>query len=70
MQEPTANLTPKLRTPEAAAYVGLGAPTLEKLRLTGGGPSYFKIGKSVVYDTADLDLWLATKRRTSTSVAA
>ena len=61
---------PKMRTEDAARYTGLGVSTLEKLRLTGGGPAYIKLGKSVVYDPADLDYWLASNRRHSTSVAA
>ena len=57
-----------LRTPEAAAYVGLSASTLEKFRLTGSGPVYQKAGpKIVVYRIDDLDAWLASGRRTSTS---
>lgn len=56
-----------LRTPEAAAYCGSSASTFEKLRLTGGGPRYVKLGRRVVYDPADLDAWLASKRRQSTS---
>jgi predicted DNA-binding transcriptional regulator AlpA len=59
-----------LRTPEAAVYCGSSASTFEKLRLTGGGPRYLKLGRRVAYDPADLDVWLSTKRRTSTSVAA
>jgi predicted DNA-binding transcriptional regulator AlpA len=59
-----------LRTPGAANYTGTSASTLEKLRLTGGGPKYLKLGKTVVYDPADLDAWLASHRRTSTSIAA
>lgn len=59
-----------LRTEDAANYVGLSASTLCKLRLAGDGPNYIKIGKSVVYDPADLAAWLSTKRRRSTSVAA
>lgn len=61
---------PKLRTPAAAAYSGIGESTLEKLRLTGGGPPYMKVGKVVLYDPNDLDTWLASHRRRSTSVAA
>lgn len=61
---------PKMRTPAAAAYTGLAESTLEKLRLTGDGPAYMKVGKVVVYDTADLDRWLVSHRRSSTSVAA
>lgn len=60
----------KMRTEAAATYVGLGISTLEKLRLCGGGPVYYKVGKAVVYDPADLDAWLASNRRSSTSVAA
>lgn len=59
-----------LRTENAANYTGLSASTLTKLRLTGGGPEYFKLGKTVVYDPADLDTWLSSKRRSSTSVSA
>ena len=58
------------RTEDAANYVGLSSSTLAKLRLAGDGPQYIKIGKSVVYDPVDLDAWLASKRRYSTSVAA
>jgi predicted DNA-binding transcriptional regulator AlpA len=56
-----------LRTPEAAAYCGLSASTLEKLRLTGDGPFFIKRGRSVLYDRADLDGWLDSLRRRSTS---
>lgn len=59
-----------LRTEDAANYTGLSASTLTKLRLTGSGPEYIKLGKSVVYDPVDLDAWLSSKRRRSTSVAA
>lgn len=59
-----------LRTEDAATYTGLSASTLTKLRLTGGGPEYLKLGKAVVYDPSDLDAWLVSKRRRSTSVSA
>lgn len=58
----------RLRTPEAAVYVGLSASTLEKLRLTGLGPPYYKAGRRIcVYEARDLDQWLAERRRLSTS---
>jgi hypothetical protein len=61
-------ITHRLRTPEAAAYLGLSASTLEKFRLYGGGPIYYKAGpKIVVYDVDDLDAWVRAGRRTSTS---
>jgi len=52
---------------EAASYCGSSASTLAKLRLYGGGPHYVKLGRRVVYDPADLDQWLASHRRHSTS---
>jgi hypothetical protein len=57
-----------LRTADAARYVGLSGSTLEKLRISGSGPVYQKAGtKIVVYRVDDLDAWLASGRRTSTS---
>lgn len=56
-----------MRTIDAAAFMGLSASTLTKLRLTGGGPVYLKLGKTVVYDRSDLQNWLDSKRRRSTS---
>lgn len=57
-----------LRTREAAAHVGLSASTLEKLRVSGGGPRFTKAGpRIVVYAVADLDTWLSERARGSTS---
>ena len=70
MHDLASTLRRMLRTEDAATYTGLSASTLTKLRLTGGGPEYLKLGKVVVYDLADLDAWLVSKRRRSTSVAA
>ena len=58
----------RLRAPDAAEYVGLAASTLAKMRLRGSGPTFLKAGpRVVVYDTRDLDAWLASRRRRSTS---
>jgi predicted DNA-binding transcriptional regulator AlpA len=52
-----------LRTPGAAAYVGLSASTLEKRRLSGGGPRFIRLGgRAVGYDLRDLDAWLDAQR--------
>jgi predicted DNA-binding transcriptional regulator AlpA len=61
---------PMLRTPGAATYTGVSTSRLEKLRLTGGGPKYVKLGKTVVYAPADLDEWLNSHRRVSALKAA
>ncbi|WP_287361223.1 helix-turn-helix domain-containing protein [Mesorhizobium sp.] len=66
----TAEGRKMLRTDGAALHVGLSVSTLEKLRLTGDGPEYIKLGRTVVYSTADLDTWMEGNRRKSTSVAA
>ena len=58
------------RTAGAADYCGSSKSTFEKLRLTGGGPVFIKLGRTVVYDVDDLDAWLAKNRRHSTSEAA
>ena len=67
MPEPTKSSRRMLRTKEAAEYCGSSSSTFEKLRLSGGGPRYVKIGRRVVYDPADLDSWLEANRRLSTS---
>lgn len=59
-----------LRTEAAAVHTGISRSTLEKLRLTGSGPEYIKLGRTVVYDPQALDAWLDANRRKSTSVAA
>ncbi|MDX0426823.1 helix-turn-helix transcriptional regulator [Sinorhizobium medicae] len=55
-----------IRVKEAAAYVGLSKSSLDKLRCFGGGPQFFKLGRAVVYSTADLDAWMAERARTTT----
>jgi predicted DNA-binding transcriptional regulator AlpA len=58
----------RLRTPAAAAYLGLSVSTLEKWRVQGTGPVFEKAGrKIVVYKPSDLEAWLAARRRRSTS---
>ena len=58
---------PRMRTGDAAAYCGLSKSTFDKYRLTGEGPVFLKLGRSVVYDVDDLDAWLGSKRHHSTS---
>lgn len=57
-----------LSADDAARYLGLERQYLTRLRMTGGGPRYGKIGhRLVVYRLEDLDAWLASKTRASTS---
>lgn len=58
----------KMRAPQAAQYIGLSTSTLAKMRLRGDGPPYSKAGpRIVIYDRTDLDEWLTSRRRRSTS---
>jgi hypothetical protein len=57
-----------LDTTEAAERTRLARATLAKLRVTGGGPPFLKLGAKVLYDAADLEAWIAAQgKRRSTS---
>ncbi|MEO6248543.1 MAG: helix-turn-helix domain-containing protein [Sphingomicrobium sp.] len=59
-----------MNTAEAARYVRLGKPTLERFRIKGDGPRYAKLGGAVRYRQADLDAWLESRMTRSTSEAS
>jgi hypothetical protein len=52
---------------DAARILRLSPSTLAKLRLSGNGPHYYKLGGRVVYCADKLSAWLAEKLRRSTS---
>mgnify|MGYP001590584445 CR=1 FL=1 len=52
-----------LRVKQAAAYVGVSKSYLDKARCYGGGPTYAKLGTTVIYRSEDLDAWVAESRR-------
>jgi predicted DNA-binding transcriptional regulator AlpA len=56
-----------LRTPEASTFVGLSIRTLEKHRIYGTGPRYSKLGGRVVYRLEDLQAWVDSGAKASTS---
>lgn len=58
------------KTSEAANYVRLAMPTLERFRINGEGPIFIKLGGAVRYCQADLDAWLESRRIRSTSERA
>ncbi len=55
------------RPMQAAAYVKSSESTLAKKRLKGNGPTYTKFGRLVLYAKRDLDEYLVSRRRLSTS---
>jgi predicted DNA-binding transcriptional regulator AlpA len=51
---------PRLRTPEAAEFLGVAPATLEKWRYErSDGPPFRKLGTVVVYELSELEQWLA-----------
>jgi predicted DNA-binding transcriptional regulator AlpA len=57
-----------LRAPEAANYTGLSESTLAKRRLEGKPPNFLNLGgRAIGYAIDDLNAWLETCRRRSTS---
>jgi len=57
----------RLRVPAAAKYLSIPEDTLNQLRSRGGGPMFIKVGRIVLYDTADLDAWLEDNKYASTA---
>lgn len=57
-----------LNVRQAATRLGLSKSTLDKMRCAGRGPRFIKsTDRAIRYDPADLDAWIADRRRTSTS---
>lgn len=57
----------RLNTRQAADYLGLSESFLNKDRLSSAQIPFFKINKRVIYERADLDAFLASRRRRNTS---
>ncbi|WP_227657750.1 helix-turn-helix transcriptional regulator [Candidatus Magnetaquicoccus inordinatus] len=58
-----------MRREQAAEYLGLAVPTLEKMAVRGDGPPFAKLGRPVIYRKSDLDAWIAARVIVSTSQA-
>jgi len=54
-------------TQGASQHIGLAVSTLEKLRCTGGGPKFCRLGRAVRYRLTDLEEYLAERVVSSTS---
>ncbi len=60
-----------LGTAQVAEYLNLSKSWIEKLRISGFGPPYYKVGpRRVLYKRADIDQWIAERRISSTSEQA
>jgi excisionase family DNA binding protein len=61
-------MTPELLTvAEAARRLKLSESYLNKARLTGGGPRFLRLGRSIRYREHDLDEWVQAQAAGSTS---
>jgi hypothetical protein len=48
-----------VRVQQAADYIGVSKSFLDKARCYGtNGPAYMRLGRTIVYDTAELDRWM------------
>jgi excisionase family DNA binding protein len=56
-----------LTVAEAAEYLHCGESTLNKLRVSGGGPAFIKMGASVRYAERDVEKYIAANRIKSTA---
>ena len=56
-------------TDQTAGYLRVSTSSLNQWRSNGNGPPFMKVGTLVRYSRADLDAWLASRRRTSTADA-
>lgn len=61
-------LSADVMRPDAAAnYLALSVQRLARMRLEGSGPTFIKLGRTVLYRRNDLEAWLNSRRRRSTS---
>ena len=58
-----------MREGEAARFLDLSVRTLQKWRWNGRGPKFLRLNGAVRYDRADLETFISSGRRTSTSDA-
>ena len=67
MREKTENDPVYLDTNGAADLLGLSPRTLDRYRVTGEGPEFFRFGNRIRYLKSDVTAWAASRRLRSTS---
>jgi predicted DNA-binding transcriptional regulator AlpA len=60
-------MQPLLTQRQCAEALGLSERTLERFRVSGVGPKFVRMGKSVRYRLSDVEVWLASRVVGSTS---
>lgn len=66
----TNDFSKYLTTRDLEKYTGISASTWNKRRLTGDGPEFIKVGRTVLYPIGSVDAWLGARTRRSTSDSA
>lgn len=56
-----------LTVKEAAHFLRVSKSFLDKLRCTGGGPSFTRVGRKILYRRIDLEAWTRRHRFENTS---
>ena len=56
-----------LDTREAAEYLSISTIFLSKMRVSGGGPKFYKLGRAVRYSLRDLENWIKENRYSHTA---
>lgn len=59
---PAAKANQYLTEREVAALAAISRSWLQKMRMGGCGPTYYKLGRAVRYLEADVQAWLAAQR--------
>jgi predicted DNA-binding transcriptional regulator AlpA len=60
-------MQPLLTQRQAAALLCLSERTLERFRVSGIGPKFLRMGKSIRYRLSDVEAWIASRVVGSTS---
>ena len=61
------NMQPLLTQRQAAALLCLSERTLERFRVSGIGPKFVRMGKSIRYRLGDVEAWIERRTVGSTS---
>ena len=69
MSDAPSPLTKRITPAAAARRLGVSKSYLANLRRSedGEGPAFYQIGRKIEYAVADIDTWLAERRRTTTA---
>lgn len=64
---PIHKIDAMLKEADAADLLCQSVRTLQKWRVNGAGPQFYKLGRSVRYCRADLLMWIAERRQLHTA---